>query len=235
MRFDPKAQPQKINPHRRIIGITGGIGMGKTTVSSYLVAAHALPVLDADVIARHVVTPGSPVLQKIADRYGKTLLLPDGQLDRIRLGEIVFNSLPERHWLERQIHPHVREHLEQELSSLQLQSEPIVVLVVPLLFEARMTDLATEIWVVCCDRDKQVERLLQRQVNAAEGQKYQLDQSQVMARINSQMSIEQKLCRADVVLNNSSDLEHLHRQIDQALMQPPHQAGESVSCHSSLN
>ncbi|MGB3492326.1 MAG: dephospho-CoA kinase [Elainellaceae cyanobacterium] len=235
MRFDSKAQPQKTSPHRRIIGITGGIGMGKTTVSSYLVTAHALSVLDADVIARDVVAPGSSVLQKIVDRYGKTLLLPDGHLDRVRLGEIVFNSPPERRWIERQIHPHVRECLEQELSSLKLQSEPIVILVVPLLFEARMTDLATEIWVVYCDFDKQVERLLQRKASAASGQQYQLQQNQVMARIKSQMPIEQKLRRADIVLDNSSEIEHLYRQIDHALMQPPHPVGENISHHSHLN
>jgi len=226
MRYDSKNQAQVPSDNRRIIGITGGIGMGKTTVSSYLNEVHALPVLDADIIAREVVGSGSLVLQKIVDRYGKTLLLPDGRLDRARLGEIVFGSLPELHWLERQIHPYVRERLEQELSSPTLQVEPIVVLVVPLLFEARMTDLATEIWVVHC---QQIEHLLQRDVQSATGQRYRLQKNQILARIKSQMPIERKLSRADVVLSNSSSLEHLHQQIDQALVNFPHSSEDHIS------
>lgn len=232
MRCDSETQTQQVAQNRRIIAVTGGIGMGKTTVSSYLSNVHALPVLDADIIARDVVVPGSPVLQKIVDRYGKTLLLPDGRLDRVRLGEIVFSSLPEREWLERQIHPHVRERLEQELHEPPLQAEPTVVMVVPLLFEARMTDLATEIWVVYCDSEQQVERLLQREVKAAGGRRYRLRHNQVLARINSQMPIERKLRRADVVLDNSSSLDVLYQQIDQALNQPPQRTEDSVSCSS---
>lgn len=194
--------------------------MGKTTVSSYLQDVHALPILDADIIARNVVALGSPVQQKIVDRYGENLLLPDGELDRVRLGEIVFNSPPEKHWLERQIHPYVREHIKNRLNSSSLLSEPVVILVVPLLFEARMTDLATEIWVVYCKPEQQIERLLQRETHVA-GRPYRLNREQVKARIQSQMPIEKKLHRADFVIDNSSTLEHLHHQIDRALAQPP--------------
>ena len=204
--------------HRRIIGLTGGIGMGKTTVSTYLSDQCGVSVLDADVIAREVVVPGSSVLSKIADRYGSTVLLPDGRLDRMRLGNIVFNSLPERHWLEQQIHPLVRDRFEQELQNPKLQSTLLVVLVVPLLFEARMTDLVNEIWVVFCSSEQQIDRLLNRSINDT-GIRHQLIRSEIQPRIDSQMPIERKIQRADVVLDNSRSENDLFQQIDRALRQ----------------
>lgn len=195
-------------PPIRIIGVTGGVGMGKTTVSEYLKTTHGLPVLDADLYAREAVESGSQVLTKIVERYGSTMLLPTHQLDRSRLGEIVFSSVSERHWLEQQIHPYVRDRLEVGLNQQINQGHQTVVLVVPLLFEARMTDLVTEIWVVCSADNQQIERLQLRD---------QLDLEQIHARINSQMAIEKKLKRANVILDNSLTPERLFQQVDQAL------------------
>ncbi|NJO80203.1 MAG: dephospho-CoA kinase [Cyanobacteria bacterium RM1_2_2] len=192
----------------RIIGLTGGVGMGKTTVSDYLQNAYGLPVLDADLYAREAVEPGSQVLAKIMERYGTSMLLPTGHLDRTRLGEIVFGSAPERLWLEQQIHPYVRDQLEAGLRQLAAQGQTTAVLVIPLLFEARMTDLVTEIWVVHSADGQQVERLQRRD---------QLSLQQIRARINSQMPIAKKIEQADVVLENSSTPEALFRQVDQAL------------------
>lgn len=194
---------------RRIIGLTGGIGTGKTTVSDYLATTYQLPILDADIYSREAVQPGSPVLEDITERYGLSVLLPDGTLDRIRLGQIVFNSPAERLWLEQRIHPYVRDRMETELQALDAQQYPIVVLVVPLLFEARMTDLVTEIWVVGCDSQQQIDRIMKRDC---------LPLEQTLARINSQMSIEKKVAIADVVLDNSSTTEDLLKQIDAALI-----------------
>lgn len=197
---------------QRLIGLTGGIGMGKTTVSDYLAQVHHLPVLDADILAREAVEPGTSVLSTIVDRYGSGILLPDGVLDRQRLGNIIFNSVPERLWLEQQIHPYVRERLEQSIYTPPLNNarqHPIVVLVIPLLFEARMTDLVTETWVIQCPEDCQMERLMHRD---------QLDLQQAQARINNQMPIQKKVARADVVLDNSSTLENLYQQIDRGLV-----------------
>ncbi len=89
-----------LNHPQRIIGLTGGIGTGKTTVSDYLALHHRLPVLDADIYAREAVQPGSSVLNEIAERYGRDILLPDGTLNRRSLGNIVFNNPDERRWLE---------------------------------------------------------------------------------------------------------------------------------------
>lgn len=202
------------HPFHRIIGLTGGIGMGKTTVSNYLATKHKLPVLDADVYAREAVEPGSPVLAEIAERYGSGLLLPDGTLDRHRLGDIVFSSPPERLWLEQQIHPHVRDRLVQAMEALSLKdTQPlIVVLVIPLLFEARMTDLVTETWVVRCPKEQQMERLVKRD---------HLSPQQACLRIDSQMSIQKKAAHADLVLDNTSTLDHLFQQVDAGLVQQP--------------
>ncbi|HEY9909226.1 MAG TPA: dephospho-CoA kinase [Thermosynechococcaceae cyanobacterium] len=203
--MDRREQPEA----QRRIGLTGGIGMGKTIVSDHLKISHSLPVLDADVFAREAVAAESPILAAIADRYGGGILFPDGSLNRSRLGGIIFGSVPERLWLEQQIHPFVRERL---VSLMATVPNPTIVLVIPLLFEARMTDLITESWVVHCSSKQQLERLMQRD---------QLTQEQAQARINSQMAIQRKLAYADVVLDNSASIADLLQQVDQALAQPP--------------
>ncbi|MEL7223701.1 MAG: dephospho-CoA kinase, partial [Cyanobacteria bacterium J06576_12] len=98
---------------RRIIGLTGGIATGKSTVSAYLASKHNLPVLDADVYARQAVEKGSKILDAITHRHGPQLLLSDGTLDRQALGNLIFTNPTERHWLEQQIHPFVRDQFHQ--------------------------------------------------------------------------------------------------------------------------
>lgn len=191
---------------QRKIGLTGGIGTGKTTVSNYLAKTYNLPILDADIYAREAVQIGSPILSKIAQRYGTEILLPDGTLNRQKLGEIVFPNQAERLWLEQQIHPYVRERFAEAMN--QLPSNSTVVLVIPLLFEAKLTGLVTEIWVVFVDEQQQIERLMQRN---------NLTLEQAKARINSQMPLAEKCQKADIILNNSGSLESLYQQIDATL------------------
>lgn len=93
---------------RRIIGLTGGIATGKSTVSSYLAYRYRLPVLDADVFSREAVAEGSEILGLVRDRYGPSVLLPDGTLNRSQLGQIIFSNAAEKHWIEQHIHPYVR-------------------------------------------------------------------------------------------------------------------------------
>lgn len=193
---------------RRVIGLTGGVGMGKTTISNYLAIAHNLPILDADIFAREAVAPNSPILAEIVERYGKSILQPDRSLDRARLAQIIFSSSAERLWVEQHIHPFVRDRSISGLKSIAAEGKSIAVLVVPLLFEARMTDLVTEIWVVRSTPQQQIDRLQQRD---------HLDPSQIIARIDSQMPIERKLDRADVILDNHSTLEALFEQVDRAV------------------
>ncbi|MFN6536158.1 MAG: dephospho-CoA kinase [Nostoc sp. EkiNYC01] len=190
---------------KRIIGLTGGIATGKTTVTNYLVSTYNLPIFDADIYAREAVSVGSPILGAIAKRYGQQILLPDASLNRQKLGEIIFNREDERNWVESLIHPDVRDRFLQAITQSSSQT---LVLVVPLLFEAGMTDLVTEIWVVHCSEEQQLQRLIQRN---------HLNREQAQARINSQLSIGEKVARANVVLDNSSTLEALLKQVNAAL------------------
>ncbi|MFH7029282.1 MAG: dephospho-CoA kinase [Heteroscytonema crispum UTEX LB 1556] len=191
---------------KRIIGLTGGIATGKTTVANYLASTYNLPIFDADVYARDAVSVGSPILQEIAQRYGEQILLPDGNLNRQKLGEIIFNNPDERNWVEGVIHPDVRQRFLEAIASSPAQT---LVFVVPLLFEAGITQLVTEIWVVTCSEKQQLARLIQRN---------NLTLEQAQARINSQMPIAEKASRANVVLDNSSTLEALIQQIEAAII-----------------
>jgi dephospho-CoA kinase len=187
----------------RLIGITGGIGTGKSTVTNYLQTRYHLPIWDADIYARSAVAIGSPILAAISQRYPADILQPDGSLDRRRLGAIIFNDINERQWLEAQIHPYVQNCFEIAIS--QLAPDGIAVLAIPLLFEAKMTDLTTEIWVVSCDRITQLNRVMARDI---------IDKSAAEIRIDSQMSLADKIALADVNLDNSTNIEDLERQIE---------------------
>jgi len=185
------------------IGITGGIATGKSTVTAYLEKQCGLPVFDADVYAREAVQPESPIFQRIVQRYGKSIQLPTGGLNRQQLGEIVFNNSTERQWLEGQIHPYVLNRFYTVLN--QSSPQDTLVFSIPLLFEAQMTDLVEEIWVVYCSEEQQIERLMRRN-------HLTLDEAQM--RINSQMPLDEKVRRGDRLLDNSSTESELFRQVD---------------------
>jgi dephospho-CoA kinase len=187
-----------------IIGLTGGIATGKSTAAKYLATLGAT-ILDADLYAREAVQPGSNGLDRIRSRYGPALLLADGELDRSALAEIIFQDPAERRWLESWIHPYVRDRLLEALPNLS--PAPIVVMVIPLLFEARMTDLVNQIWVVYCSPEIQQQRLITRD---------RLTPEQAQVRMASQMPLEEKISRGDVGLNNSTTPLDLYQQIDQA-------------------
>ncbi len=189
----------------RLIGLTGGIATGKTTVSNYLAEEYNLPVLDADIYAREAVAKNSPILQTIFARYGDKVKLANDNLDRSSLGEIVFNDAQEKQWLENQIHPYVRDRFQQEL---QYTLNNTVVLDIPLLFEAKLTDTVTEIWVVSCDRALQIDRLQQRN---------NLSLEQAQSRIDNQLPLAEKVAAADVILHNNADLTCLYAQVDTAI------------------
>jgi len=189
---------------QRIIGITGGIATGKTMVSDYLHHTYGLPILDADLYAREALT--SDRLLKVKDRYGKIILDEQGNLDRRKLGTIVFESDCDRKWLETLIHPYVQECLVSEAKRL---APSTVVMVIPLLFEAKMENLVTEIWAIACDSQQQMQRLINRN---------HLSKNEAIQRISSQMSQSEKIEIADVVIINSDNTEELFFQVDKALL-----------------
>ena len=204
------ATPRWSGAQRRI-GLTGGIASGKSSVSGFL-AALGLPVLDADVYAHEALAPGSKGSEMVLERYGPDIEEPGDMApaasDRVRcinrraLGQIVFNDPEEHQWLEQLIHPLVRTRFSDELVHHQ-QSNPVV-LVIPLLFEAGLTDLCSEIWVVDCSPDQQLARLQQR-----DG----LDEASAKARIQAQWPLSDKCQKADLVLNNRGEAQRWQEQI----------------------
>ena len=205
----------------RIIGITGGIAMGKTTVSNRLETYYGLTVLDADRYARDAVAIGTPILNAIILRYGPEILLPDQSLDRAKLGQIIFSQPGDRTWLNAQIHPEVRFRMQQDTDRIiqdnqRKLSEPNsrqsvgipIFWIVPLLFETSMTELVDEIWVIYCHREQQLQRLCDRSG---------LTQTEANRRIQAQLDIQVKCNGADVILDNSQSTDRLYEQIEQAL------------------
>jgi dephospho-CoA kinase len=180
--------------NQRLIGLTGGIATGKTTVSNYLRDRYGFPILDADVYAKEAVEVDSPIFQEIVKRYGSAIQLENRALNRIKLGDIIFNDQEEKAWLEAQIHPYVRKRFEEVIQSLDNQ---IIILSIPLLIEANLIHLVSEIWVVSCDIEQQIQRLQHRN---------HLTEKQAIARIKNQVPLAEKITRADVVLDNSGSL-----------------------------
>ncbi|AFW94482.1 dephospho-CoA kinase [Anabaena sp. 90] len=192
---------------KNLIGLTGGIATGKSTVANYLATTYNLPILDADIYARDAVSVGSPILSQIAEKYGREIILNDGNLNRAKLGEIIFHQPEERCWVEGVIHPYVRNCFAKAINE---SSANTLILVIPLLFEANLENLVNQIWVVSCSPQQQEQRLIERN---------NLTPEQAAARINSQLPIAEKIARADVVLDNSANLESLLQQIDKVLLQ----------------
>lgn len=205
-----------------IVGLTGGIASGKSTVARAF-AALGVPWVDADDVAREVVEPGEPALAEIATRYSgndrKGVLLEDGRLDRRALREIVFADPAQRHWLESVTHPRIRERLLAHLTRLQAEGEAYVLLVSPLLLESGQAALCDRILVIDVPEAVQIERTLARD---------NVDEAQARAIIAAQMPREERLARADEVIDNSEDERHLADQvaeIDQRLRTMPPSRG----------
>ena len=193
------------NKTRRLIGLTGGIATGKSTVSCYLSEKYKLPILDADIYAREAVRFGSPILKEIFERYGIQVRSPDGSLNRQSLGNIIFSNPDEKKWLEARIHPYVKRRFDEAI----LQTNEDLVLAIPLLFEAKLTDRVTEIWVVVCSQAQQIQRIIRRD---------QLSEEQAMQRINQQLPLTEKVSQADIVINNHGSVDQLRKQIDFVIM-----------------
>lgn len=185
-----------------VIGLTGGIGSGKTAVSDHF-ARLGVTVVDADLVARAVVAKGSPALAKIAEHFGDDVILPDGSLDRAKLRKVVFKSEAERRWLEALTHPLIREGI---INDLNTATSTYAVLASPLLVESGQNKLADRILVVDVPEELQLARTIKRDQNTAE---------QVKAIIAAQASREQRLQYADDVICNDSSLEQLHLQVGQ--------------------
>jgi dephospho-CoA kinase len=184
-------------PQRRI-GLTGGIATGKSSVARCLTERHGIPVLDADRFAREVLAPGTAATRAVLSRHGCVMQAPQpagepASIDRAALARIVFADQAERQWLERLVHPQVRQRMSDALAGLA--GEPVVVLMIPLLFEAGLESLCSEIWVVDCgETGEQIRRLMARD-------HLSLDAAQ--ARLKAQWPMATKRAHADVIIDNS--------------------------------
>jgi len=186
-----------------IAGLTGGIASGKSTVSGFLSDAGA-QVIDADQIAREVVKPGTPGYDAILAFFGPTILMPGGEIDRKRLGEIIFNDPDKKARLDAIVHPLVFERSAERIAQIAAQTpDAVVIMDIPLLFEAGMESDLAEVIVVYVPEKLQLERLMNR-----EG----IDEQPAMTRIRSQMPIEEKRRRATVVIDNSGTTFDSRRQ-----------------------
>ncbi|PRY68704.1 dephospho-CoA kinase [Halomonas ventosae] len=186
-----------------IIGVTGGIASGKSTVARAF-AARGIPWVDADEVAREVVAPGEPALTEIAEHFGCEVLTPDGGLDRRALREIVFADAEARQRLERITHPRIRRRLAAHLERLQAQGAPYVLLVSPLLFESGQDAMVDRCLVIDVPEETQIARTAAR-----DG----VDEAQARAIVAAQMSRTERLARADDVIDNSADEAGLAAQV----------------------
>ncbi|MFQ2267314.1 dephospho-CoA kinase [Aeromonas hydrophila] len=174
-----------------VVAITGGIGSGKTTVANQF-AELGIEVVDADVIAREVVEPGTPALAAIAAHFGSDVITPDGQLDRRRLRERVFTDPQAKGWLNALLHPLIRTEMQRQCAAAR---SPYCLLVVPLLVENRLTALANRVLVIDVDEATQIERTCRRDGVSRE---------QAQAILAAQASRAERLAAADDVLDNQN-------------------------------
>ncbi|MGI6632790.1 MAG: dephospho-CoA kinase [Bacillota bacterium] len=191
-----------------VIGLTGGIASGKSTVSSMLSELGAV-IIDADRLTREVQSPSSGALEEIRTAFGDEVILPDGSLDRRKLAEVVFRDRDALELLGSIIHPRViarTEELLREMQSAALEEGRVRIVVVdaPLLLEAGVDRITDEVWVVALCRDEQVRRLMKR-----EG--YTRDEA--LSRIDSQMPLEEKKKRADHIIDNSGSVQETKEQV----------------------
>lgn len=186
-----------------IIGVTGGIASGKSTVARAFEALGA-PWVDADDVAREVVEPGEPALAEISERFGQRVLNDDGTLNRRALREIVFAEPEERRWLESVTHPRIRARLTEHLARLQASGAPYVLLVSPLLFESGQSEMADRCLVIDVPEALQIERTAARD---------DVDEAQARAIVAAQMPRAERLARADDVLDNSGSEDAMRRRV----------------------
>ena len=189
-----------------VIGLTGGIATGKSTVAERLKELGAL-VIDADRIAREVVEPGEPALAEIARVFGREVIKEDGSLDRGRLGRIVFQDAGKRKLLESILHPVIRERMEERLEAARREGKvKIAVCDIPLLYESQESmRLVDRVAVVYATREQQLERLVRQR---------HLSPEEAEARIGAQIPIDEKVKRADYVIDNTGTRAETIAQVD---------------------
>lgn len=190
-----------------IIGLTGSIASGKSTVSKML-EERGFPIVDADRVARIVVEPGQPALEKIREAFGDEVILEDGTMDRAAVGDRIFNAPAERKKLNDIMHPAIRHEMLSQRDAHFDSGAKTVVMDIPLLFESRLQHFVDKILVVSVTEETQLHRLMERNG---------FSEKEARARISSQLPISEKEREADAVIYNNGTKEESEKQLDRIL------------------
>ena len=194
--------------NKMIIGITGSIGTGKSTVSNYLIS-KGYSVVDADKISKGAYNVGSNGYKTILEVFGEEILNSNGEVDRKKIKKIVFDNSNMLQRLNMAIHPIIINEIEKEIEIL-LESQNVVFLDAPLLIETELHKKVNKIIVVICDKNEQINRIIKRDKITAD---------MAISIINSQMSIDEKLKFADYIVYNNSTIENLYSQVDEIILE----------------
>lgn len=189
----------------KLVGITGGIASGKSTVSQMLAQA-GFPVIDADQVAHQLQRPGQAGLERISATFGPAILTPAGELDRAQLGRQVFSNPDDRKRLDQLMQPLIRDRIFALVTNFKRAGVPVVILEVPLLFEQHYDDDCDLTVVVTIDQRTQLERLQKRNGYS---------KSAAQARIDAQQPLAKKAAQADIIIDNNGDYEQLRQQVTQ--------------------
>ncbi|MEK4426576.1 dephospho-CoA kinase [Solibacillus sp. FSL K6-1523] len=192
-----------------IIGLTGSIASGKSTVAKML-EAYKLPIVDADLVARQVVEPGTNTLQQIAEAFGPEVIATDGTMDRAKVGAIIFHDEEKRAVLNGIIHPAIRAEMIRQRDGHVAKGEQTVIMDIPLLFESKLQHFVEKILVVTVSEKNQLDRLMKRNG---------LSMEEARARIATQIPVAEKEALADAVIFNNGTLEETAEQLEQILKQ----------------
>ena len=188
----------------KLLGLTGGIGTGKSTVTQMFRELGAR-IIDADEIAREVVKSGRPAYKEIIRRFGKEILLPDGQIDREKLGSAVFSDEEKRQSLNNITHPRVLEEMQRQIRGYMDEGVMVTLCDIPLLFESGARNWLKPVILVYADPATQLARLIKRD---------RCSRERALARISSQMSIDEKKKLADIVIDNSDSEDATRAQVE---------------------
>lgn len=187
----------------KVIGLTGGIGSGKSTVSRYLAELGAV-VLDADKVGHAAFQPDTEAWREVVAAFGRQILTPGGEIDRKKLGEIVFNDPEAMSRLNRIMHPRMYDMVAKQIAEYRRQGVDVMVIEAAILIEAGWTALVDEVWVAIASEATVIKRLKEQR---------QLDSAQTLARIRSQLSSEERGKHADVVIDNDGDLDEMKAKV----------------------
>ena len=187
----------------KVIGFTGGIGSGKGVVSQFLAELGAI-IIDADKVGHEALKPDTELWRRVVAAFGKQILTPSGEIDRKKLGEIVFGNPESLSRLNQIMHPQMYDMVKAQIEDYRRQRAGVVVLEAPLLLEAGWTSLVDEVWVTVAPETTVLRRLSERSG---------LSQAESLTRIHSQLSLEERVKQADVVINTDCSLDELRARV----------------------